>query len=346
MPGLCSGWNAFDGFRAWRFRCANALEIAAALRRVGRMRASPANWIFSAAQRIDVPAPGVLVVRLRFPWRRFPYALTVVAAAPRGVDGPFRLVRGSRNRVELTRNGITVSFRRLTGIGVLRALRRGELDEAPIPLGDAGRFRSDPATLRVRRLLAMDAVVFRRGAVPEDVRRAYWQTANRDDYQALVAEDGAAAAFGIVGKPRKDDPAAFRRAVKSIDSLPPIHVRITVPPDATLQYGSRILYAQWRDRALGPELVLPREPADADFRRVAAPYPQDEALLGAFGLPAALGTYDQRAAFARLDEGLQRSALVIPVCWVADARWVSPRLRGWSEDVLGDVDYTRVSVAG
>jgi hypothetical protein len=37
---------------------------------------------------------------------------------------------------------------------------------------------------------------------------------------------------------------------------------------------------------------------------------------------------------------------VIPICWVGDARWVSPRLRGWSEDVLGDVDYTRVAVTG
>src|SRR5439155_7896807 len=85
VPGLCNGWNAFDGFRAWRFRCAKALEIAAALRRVARWRPPPANWIFSAAQRIEVPAPGVLVVRLRFPWRRFPYALTVVAAAPRAM---------------------------------------------------------------------------------------------------------------------------------------------------------------------------------------------------------------------------------------------------------------------
>src|SRR5439155_23185403 len=179
------------------------------------------------------------------------------------MEGPFRLVRGSSHRVELTRNGITLSFRRLTGIGVVRALRRGERGEGPVPLGDAGRFRSDPATLRVRALLAMDAVAFRPGAVPEDVRRAYWQTANRGDYQALVAEDGATAAFAIVGKPRQADPAAFRRAVKAIPSLPPIHVRITVPPDATLQYGSRILYAQWRDLALGPQLVPTRAPADA-----------------------------------------------------------------------------------
>jgi hypothetical protein len=347
VSGLCSGWSASDAFRTWRFRCAHALEIARELRRVGRLRASPANWIFTAARRVSVPSPGVLVVQLRFPWRRFPYALTTVAAAPRRVPGPFRLVRGSRTRVELRRNGVRLVFRRLTGIGVLRALRRGELDEAPVPLGDVGRFRSDPATLRVRSLLAIDVVTFRSGAVPQDVRRAYWQTANRGDYQALVAEDGAMAALVIAGSPVKADPAAFRREVKSIPSLLPVDVRITVPPDATLQYGARILYAQWRDLGLGPQLVAPRSTAEADFRRVSAAYPQQEALLGPRGLGgSALAADDPRRAFERVDEDVRRSARVIPICWVGDARWVSPRLRGWSEDVLGDVDYTRVAVTG
>jgi hypothetical protein len=347
VSGLCSGWSASDAFRTWRFRCAHALEIAGELRRVARLRASPANWIFTAARRVSVPSPGVLVVQLRFPWRRFPYALTTVAAAPRRVPGPFRLVRGSRTRVELTRNGVRLVFRRLTGIGVLRALRRAELDEAPVPLGDVGRFRSDPATLRVRSLLAIDVVTFRSGAVPQDVRRAYWQTANRGDYQALVAEDGATAALVIAGTPAKADPAAFRREVKAIPSLRPVDVRITVPPDATLQYGARILYAQWRDLGLGPQLVAPRSTAEADFRRVSAAYPQQEALLGPLGLVgSALAADDQRRAFERVDEDVRRSARVIPICWVGDARWVSPRLRGWSEDVLGDVDYTRVAVTG
>jgi hypothetical protein len=343
VPGLCSGWSAFDGFRRWRFRCTNALEIAAELRRVARTSASPANWIFAAATRITVPTPGVLVVRLRSPWRRFPYALTTVAAAPVTVPGPFRLVRGSSTRVELARNGVRLVFRRSSGIALLRALRRGELDEAPVPLGDVGAFRTDPATLRVRALLAIDLVAFRRHTVPQAVRRAYWQTANRNDYQALVPESGAPAAYGLVGRPAKADPAAFRQAVHSIPSLPPLRVRIAVPPDPILRYGASILYAQWRDVALGPQLVGAAEPAEADLRRVAAAYPQDEALLGPLRLPAALGADDQHPAFDRLDADLRNSALVIPVCWVADARWVSPRLRGWSEDVLGDVDYTGVT---
>jgi hypothetical protein len=57
--------------------------------------------------------------------------------------------------------------------------------------------------------------------------------------------------------------------------------------------------------------------------RAAAVYPQLEAL----SMP------------------LQPLSNVIPICWVADARWVSPRLRGWREDVLGDVDYARVTTA-
>ena len=344
VAGLCSQWRASDGFRTWRFRCAHALEIAGELRRVTRLRTSPANWIFSKAERIAVAAPGVLVVRLQFPWRRFPYALTTVAAAPRDVAGPFRLVRGSRNRVELARNGIRLVFRRLSGIAVLRALGRGELDEAPVPLGDVGLFRTDPATLRVRSLLAIDLVSFRAGAVPQDVRRVYWQTADRSDYQALVAQGGAALAFGLAGEAAKEDPAASRRARKSIPSLPSLDVRIAVPHDSTLEYGVRLLYAQWRDLGLGPRLVATGDRAEADFRRASAAYPQEEALLGSLGLATGLGDDDQRGAFERLDADLRRSADVIPVCWVADARWVSPRLRGWSEDVLGDVDYTRVTI--
>jgi hypothetical protein len=340
VPGLCRDWAASEQFRAWRFRCTHALEVAAALRRVARLRASPANWIFSAADRISVPSAGVLVVHLRFPWRRFPYALTAVAAAPRSVAGPFRLVHGSPNRVELARGGVRLVVRRLSGIAVVRALRAGELDEAPVPLGDVGLFRSDRSTLRLRELLAVDVVAFRRGAVPPDVRSAYWQTANRGDYSALVAQDGAPPAFSLAGSVAKADPAAYRRAVKSIPSLPQVAVRIAVPPDPVLQYGMRILYAQWRELGLGPQVVGRRGAPDAELRRVAAVYPQQEALLG--GHTTALGAGDQRSAFERLDDDLRRSADVIPICWVADARWVSPRLRGWNEDVLGDVDYTNV----
>ena len=260
------------------------------------------------------------------------------------MPGPFRLVRGSPNRVELARNGIRLVFQRLSGIGVLRALRRGELDEAPVPLGDVGLFRSDPATLRVRTLLALDAVRFGNDAEPQALRRAYWETANRGDYEALVTEDDATAAYGVAGTAQKADPAAYRREVKSIASLPRVAVRIAVPRDAMLQYGARLLYAQWRELGLGPQLVPLGSVEDADFSRYTAAYPQTEALLGAVGDFAPVGAADQSRAFERSDEIDRRVARLIPVCWVADARWVSPRLRGWSENVLGDVDYAGVTL--
>jgi hypothetical protein len=228
---------------------------------------------------------------------------------------------------------------------VLHALRAGEIDEAPVPLGDVGLFRTDPATLRVRELLAIDVLAFRTGRVPAEVRRAYWQTANRNDYETLVAQDGAPAAFSLTGTAAKADPAAYRAAVKSIPSLPKVDVRVAVAPDPVLQYGVRLLDAQWRELGLGPQLVGRRARAVADFRRVVAVYPQEEALLGGLGHATALGAADQGPAFERRDESLRHSAAVVPVCWVADARWVSPRLRGWSEDVLGNVDYAAIDLS-
>jgi hypothetical protein len=39
---------------------------------------------------------------------------------------------------------------------------------------------------------------------------------------------------------------------------------------------------------------------------------------------------------------MRRRASAIPIAWVMDARLVSPRLEGWREDVLGNVDYSVV----
>ena len=342
VPGLCTDWSASDGFRVWRFHCRDAAQIGAELRRVARLRASPAHWIFAAVQKIVLRTPRTLVIHLSSSWRRFPYALTVVAAAPRGVPGPFRLVHGSSTRIVLRRNGLTLVFRRLSGIRAVSAFKRGEVDEVPVPLGDIGDFRSQPRLLHVRPLLALDAVRFRDTRIPANVRRAYWQTADRADYQTLIPESHSVAALGVTEAVRRTNPAAFRRAMHSIPSLPPLVVRIAVPTDPTLRYGARILYAQWRELGLGPMLVSAAQPADAEFARVTAAYPQQEALLGALHVPTALGEDDQRAAFAALDARLRTSATVIPICWVADARLVSPSLPGWREDVLGNVDYTRI----
>ena len=61
----------------------------------------------------------------------------------------------------------------------------------------------------------------------------------------------------------------------------------------------------------------------ATFERVLAAYPREGALQTAVG-----------------------SRTIIPISWVVDARLVSPRLAGWSEDELGVVDYARIRFPG
>jgi hypothetical protein len=56
----------------------------------------------------------------------------------------------------------------------------------------------------------------------------------------------------------------------------------------------------------------------------------------------ALGANDQASALASFDDDLRAAARFVPVAWVVDGRFVSPRLRGWREDALGDVDYAAV----
>src|SRR5207244_9659200 len=112
VPGLCTAWTASADFRSWRFQCRAAPAIAAAVRRVAKLRAAPAHWLFARA-RVSV-AGSALVVRLPFAWRRFPYALTVVGAAPRFVPGPFRLVCGSSRRGVVRTAVPTLVFRGFT----------------------------------------------------------------------------------------------------------------------------------------------------------------------------------------------------------------------------------------
>jgi hypothetical protein len=342
VPGLCTEWRAAKGFRSWTFRCKNALQIAAELRRVGRLTGSPEHWLFAPARTVTVPAPGKLVVGLNTPWRRFPYALSAIAAAPRGVPGPFRVVKASADRVQLARGSTTLVFRRLSPYAAVRAFRRHEVDEAPVPHGDLAYLHDHVRNVEVRRLLAQDVVVFDKNRVPLEVRRAYWGTANRSDYRALVADDAASEAFALIGAP-KPDPTAFRKAVALIPGLATVPVRISVAPDPTLQYGARLLLGQWREVGLRAQLVSAAARADARFRRALAPYPQNEALLGALGVAAPRGKVNQRHAFAAVDARNAARASIIPICWVADARLVSPSLVGWHADVLGNVDYTQVS---
>ena len=304
-PGLCTSWRRSGP--GWRLRCAHAGAIARLLRRV-------TVW------RVNAPDEHTLVVKTKVP--DLPYLLTEPAFAPPGVPGPFRLISASPRRIVVERGGLRVELRKLEPFAALKLFRAGRLDEAPVPLGDIRATKLDPQlapVLRVRRLLAADAVVFSR-SVPAELRRAYDDTADRADYQALVPEFEAPPAESLSerGKPSASKAAiALRGARKRIPGLPKAAVRFELPADPTLAYGTNLLVAAWRDLGLGATTGG----EDARLLRLAAPYPRARALT-------ALG----------------RGKHLVPIAWVADARLVSPRLRGWREDELGSVDYGRVTL--
>ena len=340
--GLCTSWHSGDA-RTWTFRCRRARAIADALGR-------STSWMFRKAR---FTAHGdELRARLPFRWLRFPYALTSAAAALPGSRGPFRLVRARGGEVVARRGSLTLDFRRVTPAHAAVLFRRGELDEAPVPLGDIRAAQLDRTlapSVHVTQLLADDIVVVNpNGALRyfPDTRRAYWQTADRGDYQALVAERQAPAALSLVpgGNPPRAPAKAFRAARARIHLLPAVRVRVGYDVhDPAIAYGASLLVAAWRDLGLGPT-VAPNGP-DAFLLRVRAEYQQDEALIDALGpFPAVLAARHQRPAMERVDEALFRQARFIPIAWAVDARFVSPRVHGWREDRLGDVDYTRVRI--
>jgi hypothetical protein len=236
------------------------------------------------------------------------------------VPGPFRLISASPTRIVAERNGIRVDLRKLEPFRALGLFRAGKLDEAPVPLGDIRATKLDPqlaSAVRVRRLLAADAVIFDR-SISRKLRKVYDDTADRADYQALVPEFEAPPAEDLRhrGQPSASQAAiALRDAKRRIPSLPKLAVGFRAVSDPTLAYGTNLLVAAWRDLGLGAHVGGD----DAELVRLAAPYPKLSALT-AYG----------------------RANALVPIAWVADARLVSPRVRGWREDELGAVDYTRV----
>ena len=355
-PGLCVRWTSMDGGRTWRFRCTHARAVAAALERMRRLPRAPAGWLFVPIAGLERSGSSV-TVRLRFPWLRFPYALTVPAAAPPGIAGPFEVESASPQRLIARRGRIRLVFSRIVALDAVRAWRDGEVDVAPIPLGDLRRLQLDSSIarfVRVRPVLGVDLVVFdlRNGSLADlpHTRRVYWQTANRADYAQLVAGGAASPAFSLVGSGRAPATAEIRQARRDIASLPPVSVPIATPPDPELQYAADTLVADWRELGLGP-FVATRS-SGARFERLMAAYPQDEALAAALLLPRdgparaflleGLAQRDQAAALARVDAVLRAESAIVPVARVASARLVSPRLRGWRQDALGVVDYSSV----
>ncbi|MFL6007050.1 MAG: hypothetical protein ACJ744_12460 [Gaiellaceae bacterium] len=97
----------------------------------------------------------------------------------------------------------------------------------------------------------------------------------------------------------------FRSARDGVHGLPSTPVRIGVEGDPALAYGASLLAASWRDLDLDVHVV--RHGANATFVRGSAD-----------------GT--------------------IPIARAVDARFVSPRVRGWRENAQGVVDYARVRV--
>ncbi len=308
-PGLCTSWLPLGGGR-WAFRCRHALEIAAELRRAHLVRRAGV-----VGRMLLVAGPGL------------PYVLTEARAAPPAVPGPFRLLRASPTRIVAERGGLRLDFRQVDPTSAARVFRQGKLDEAPVPLGDLQAVLRDPevrTAVRIRRLLAVDLVVAEpHGALIRfpRVRKAYDDTSDRADYQALVPELEAPPAENLVQPPAakvaRAAALAFGRAKSRVSKLPQVAVRFARPADPDLAFGAGLLVAAWRDIGLGPYFAKGKP--DARFERLLAPYPRPGAL---------------RAA--------ARGETVIPVSWVVDARLVSPRLRGWREDELGAVDYSKV----
>jgi len=309
-PGLCSSWKPSADRRRWSFHCRHAQEIAIELKRTGL-----ASNATSRGRTLTVPSPNA------------PYLLTEARAAPPAVPGPFRLLRASPTRIVAERGGLRLDLRQVDPTTAARLFRHGKLDEAPVPLGDLQAVLRDPLlrpAVRIRRLLAVDLVVAEpRGALIRfpAVRRAYDDTADRADYQALVPELEAPAAENLVApasaKVVRAAVLAAGRAKSRVSKLPQVAVRFARPTDPDLAYGAGLLVAAWRDIGLGPYFASGKP--DARVERLLAAYPRPDAL---------------RAA--------ARGETVIPVSWVVDGRLVSPRLRGWHEDQLGAVDYSRV----
>jgi hypothetical protein len=96
----------------------------------------------------------------------------------------------------------------------------------------------------------------------------------------------------------------FRAARRAVPSLARVQVRIRVEGDAALRYGATLLVASWRD--LGLDVRISQR-ANVFFSRRSPP---------------------RGIAVAR----------------AVDARFVSPRVRGWREDARGVVDYARVTL--
>jgi hypothetical protein len=243
------------------------------------------------------------------------------ATVARALAGPFRLVQRTPNRIVVAKPGLRIVFVRMGPFAAARAFRQGRLDEAPVRQGEIRAIEADPTlgpALRARALSAVDAIRFE-PSVPQAVRRAYWLSVPRAEYQGLISERVAPPAYSLVPGAEAIGPAEAREARRSIRSLPRVPVRLAVPNRPELVEAAEIAWAEWRQLGLPVTLAPGAREAEARFVRLVGPRPE--------------GRADRPEV-----------ALVVPLGHVAEARLVSPRVRGWQMDAHGVVDYSRVTV--
>ena len=174
----------------------------------------------------------------------------------------FHVVRARQGEVVVRRDGLRIVFRQVEPHRAAVLFRRGELDEAPVPLGDIRAALDDPlvrSAVQVKQLAAVDGL--RASRLPAAVRDALAATADRRDYAQLVPEDISAA---MPSPPAR----IFRAARDGVLSLPKVPVRIGVEGDPALRYGASLLAASWRDLDLDVHVV--KHGANAIFTRGSA----------------------------------------------------------------------------
>jgi hypothetical protein len=226
----------------------------------------------------------------------------------RNLAAGFRLVRRTPDRIEIARQGLTVVFRRMDAFSAMRAFAQGQLDEAPVPQGEIRATEADATlgrALRGRELRGLDVLLFPPG-LPDALLDAYRATAPVGDYQQLISERVARAA-------RAPGAADFRRARASIRTLPQIPLAVELPEPPERAEAAELAWAEWRQHGFPIRLVPAGADPDVRFARMVPPATADRPNVVALG-------------------------------WVAEARLVSPRARGWRMDARGVVDYTRVTL--
>jgi len=272
----------------------------------------PPNEIRVAVERLDEPS---------------------VEGAFGGLRPRFRLQSADARRIVAVRGGLRLEFVRMEPHRAAAAFRRGEVDVAPIALGDLQAALHDPAlrgSVHVRPLLAVDVVRLDR-RIPLAVRRLLWRAADREDYRALVPERAARAAYGLLPTAPAVRRASLRELKEEAAKLPHVQVRLHGG------YEAQLLAAFWREAGL--DVVAGSPPYNGRFERVAARFPGPRWLF-----VAALGPQALRTPTAVLARRLRSEATIVPIAWVAGAMLVSRRLAGWRQDELGTTDYSRVRI--